>query len=61
MLHKNRLAEKLKQAKLELKEKKESHSHSNKHREVVNGRNVLVSNKIYNDEDGNEIATLLSE
>ena len=61
MLHRNRLAEKLKQAKLELKEKKESRSRSDSHHKVINGHKILVSNKIYNDQDGNKTATSLSE
>ena len=59
MLHKNCLAEKLKQAKLELKEKKESCSQSGS-QQVIDGRKVLVSEKIYNDQSGDEIATSIS-
>ena len=60
MLHKNRLAEKLKQAKLDLKEKRQSCSRSGNHQEVFNGRKVLVSDKTYNDQNGEETATSIS-
>jgi len=60
LLHRNCLAEKLKQAKLELKEKKESCSQSGS-QQVIDGRKVLVSEKIYNDQSGDEIATSISE
>ena len=61
MLHKNRLAEKLKQANLDLKEKKEYRSRSGKHQEVIHGRKVLVSDKTYNGQSGEGTATLISE
>ena len=61
MLHRNRLAEKLKQAKLDLKEKKEYRSRSGKHQEVIHGRKDLVSDKTYHDQSGEETATSISE
>jgi len=60
LLHRNRLAKKLKQAKLDLKEKKESCSRQGS-KTIINGRKVIVSDKAYADQSGDETATLLSE
>jgi len=58
LLHRNRLSETLKQAKLGLKKKQESCSRSGSC-QTINGRKVIVSNKDYAGQSGDETATLL--
>jgi len=60
LLHKNRLTEKLKQAKLDLKEKEESRSRQGS-KQVIDCRKVIVSDKTYAYQSGDEKAALLSE